>query len=611
MRRLKVDKIKKDEYYMKKRLLSGLLAVMMVCLSIMTVASAAPATHTVVAGDSLSSLAQRYLGSADRWKEIYEANRDVISDPNSIYVGQQLRIPGSSSTAPDEGTKPAPDKGGSTVVPTPEVDKSTQPRVIITTDLEIDDMNGILLSLLFSNDYDLAGIVWTAGKFHFSGDGEHTLQEAIDLWYPGYEISCEATTAGGTIENPGQAKEMRPADPTFLERAIDVWYRADYEHLSQNDPNYPTPDYLLSITKTGNIAFEGDYHEDTEGSDLIRACILDDDPRPLYIQHWGGINTTVRALVSIYEEYHETEQWPEIQAKVVDKVRISGNGEDNCRAYSKIDELYPGLKDSDWTGFGGFTDFFAIYDAPETLRPYYQAEWLTDAFKFDHGRLMEHFLLMNDGQVIYGEPFCYQYGLVNYIDWPQCAKEGWANPMIGQEGGLDFFPLGQRSEYDTYDWCCAQFGMASFVDLGLRQGVKNSETRYVEAMFEDLAARADWAVGSADVCNHAPVITAAPQDVTAKAGETVTLTAAAGDPDGDALTTTWWVPASACTYQGAPIEDNAPQWKLSAPNALTTQFTVPEDAQAGDIFVVNLEVQDAGVERPMTRFAQVVITVEA
>ena len=84
MRRLKVDKIKKDEYYMKKRLLSGLLAVMMVCLSIMTVASAAPATHTVVAGDSLSSLAQRYLGSADRWKEIYEANRDVISDPNSI-----------------------------------------------------------------------------------------------------------------------------------------------------------------------------------------------------------------------------------------------------------------------------------------------------------------------------------------------------------------------------------------------------------------------------------------------------------------------------------------------------------------------------------------------
>ena len=78
---------------MKKRLLSGLLAVMMVCLSIMTVASAAPATHTVVAGDSLSSLAQRYLGSADRWKEIYEANRDTIRDPGMIHIGQVLTIP--------------------------------------------------------------------------------------------------------------------------------------------------------------------------------------------------------------------------------------------------------------------------------------------------------------------------------------------------------------------------------------------------------------------------------------------------------------------------------------------------------------------------------------
>ena len=127
MRRLKVDKIKKDEYYMKKRLLSGLLAVMMVCLSIMTVASAAPATHTVVAGDSLSSLAQRYLGSADRWKEIYEANRDVISDPNSIYVGQQLRIPGGSSTAPDEGRSPRPTRAAPPWCPPPRWIRAPSP----------------------------------------------------------------------------------------------------------------------------------------------------------------------------------------------------------------------------------------------------------------------------------------------------------------------------------------------------------------------------------------------------------------------------------------------------------------------------------------------------
>jgi hypothetical protein len=38
-----------------------------------------------------------------------------------------------------------------------KVDKKTQPRVLITTDLEVDDMNGILLTLMYANDYDLAG----------------------------------------------------------------------------------------------------------------------------------------------------------------------------------------------------------------------------------------------------------------------------------------------------------------------------------------------------------------------------------------------------------------------------------------------------------------------
>ena len=57
------------------------------------------------------------------------------------------------------------------------VDMSTKPRYLITTDLEVDDTNGVIMAMLYSNEYDLAGIVWTAGMFHFSGDGEHTLGE--------------------------------------------------------------------------------------------------------------------------------------------------------------------------------------------------------------------------------------------------------------------------------------------------------------------------------------------------------------------------------------------------------------------------------------------------
>ena len=50
-------------------------------------------TYTVQAGDSLWRIASRELGSGTRWSEIYELNRDVISDPNRIYIGQELELP--------------------------------------------------------------------------------------------------------------------------------------------------------------------------------------------------------------------------------------------------------------------------------------------------------------------------------------------------------------------------------------------------------------------------------------------------------------------------------------------------------------------------------------
>jgi nucleoid-associated protein YgaU len=50
-------------------------------------------TYIVVKGDSLSKIAKREYGDANKWRAIYEANRDVIKDPDLIYPGQSLRIP--------------------------------------------------------------------------------------------------------------------------------------------------------------------------------------------------------------------------------------------------------------------------------------------------------------------------------------------------------------------------------------------------------------------------------------------------------------------------------------------------------------------------------------
>lgn len=50
-------------------------------------------TYTIVRGDTLSGISRRFLGSAGRWHEIHEANKDTISNPNLIYPGQVIRIP--------------------------------------------------------------------------------------------------------------------------------------------------------------------------------------------------------------------------------------------------------------------------------------------------------------------------------------------------------------------------------------------------------------------------------------------------------------------------------------------------------------------------------------
>lgn len=52
-----------------------------------------PDRYTVQSGDTLSAISRKVYGDPARWRDIFEANRDVLSSPNALRVGQELDIP--------------------------------------------------------------------------------------------------------------------------------------------------------------------------------------------------------------------------------------------------------------------------------------------------------------------------------------------------------------------------------------------------------------------------------------------------------------------------------------------------------------------------------------
>ena len=56
-------------------------------------AAQSPRTYTVKAGDTLSKIAKENLGDANAYMDIFNANKDQLSDPDKIKPGQVLKLP--------------------------------------------------------------------------------------------------------------------------------------------------------------------------------------------------------------------------------------------------------------------------------------------------------------------------------------------------------------------------------------------------------------------------------------------------------------------------------------------------------------------------------------
>lgn len=340
--------------------------------------------------------------------------------------------------------------------------KASQPRVIVTTDGECDDQNSLRHMALYFNDMDIAGLVYSSAEHHWEGDGVHKLSDIVSAW------KCD----GG---NGGDYMSFRPSGTTWINEFIENEYAKDYVNLIQHDPNYPSPEELLAVTKVGNVLFEGDTREETEGSNLIRDTILDDDPRLLFIQAWGGNNTIVRALLSIYETYHGTAQWNEIYNKVCSKVVFQkGMDQDNSWELNNMSEKFPDLM---FMSTDVSLGYFLSKNADENVRHYFQADFLTENIKYNHGEMMSHYHLMGDGDVYPGETDANQFGLTTVIDWGFIRVE--------------MEPFDWLGEGDSPMW-------VALVDVGLR-GIESIDSYN----YGSWAGRFSWTKANGEVIHAA------------------------------------------------------------------------------------------------------------
>ncbi|MBL7968311.1 MAG: DUF1593 domain-containing protein [Prolixibacteraceae bacterium] len=187
----------------------------------------------------------------------------------------------------------------------------------------------------------------------------------------------------GLISSP-----FGPGRKEHILQVIDQ-YEKDYPNLKTYSEKYPTPDSLRAITKQGAIDVAGyaGFDKPTEGSDWIIKCARRDDPQPLYVLVWGGIEDLAQAL-------HDA---PDI----LPKLRVYYIGGPNKKwtpdAYQYIADHFPDL----W-----------MIESNATYRGWFtggnqEGEWSNDGFpaKYikDKGAMASFFMTQLGGSIKMGD----------------------------------------------------------------------------------------------------------------------------------------------------------------------------------------------------------------
>lgn len=481
---------------------------------------------------------------------------------------------------------------------TPEAGQ-TKPRTIVTTDGEVDDIDTFIRMLLYANEFNIEGIVYTSSQWHYAGDGKGT------------KFTSEMPV---TQRLYGERTSLRWTGTEWIQQLIDR-YAVSYPNLLKHDKGYPSPEYLKSIIHIGNIDFEGEMAKNTDGSDFIRKRLLDKEPGPVYVQLWGGTNTLARALKSIEEEYKGKAGWPAIYRKVSEKTVIYAVLDQDATYRNYVAPNWPDIKVI--YNSAQFWSFAYMWQqvVPDTLKPLLGGAWFKENIKFNHGPLLATYYCWGDGQKIPGDPdhiqgdtaearkqHYQQYSFISEGDSPSYffllnyGLRSTENPSFGGLGGRFVQSADNPNRWEDGD---------KVTDVDPYTGKEETsypQVRWIETLQNDFAARADWCVKAPEEANHAPLVSLNhAENIITGPGAVIPLYGVASDPDHNALTFHWWQYKEAGTGRENLIIHNAGKAR--------TLVTIPPNAIKGSTYHLILEVTDNG-NPALTRYQRVIIGIE-